>query len=739
MARRGRQGDRIEPSFGTARGGMDLRASPEDRPWQRYAEAATAPKQPKPARSRRRDEDEEEAPRPSRRRTGGGDHNRDDKPRRARRRGLFGTLVIWGATLSIWGLIAVAGIVAWYAAHLPPTHTLEVPPRPPNIAILAADGTELANRGDMGGAAIQLKSLPKHVSQALIAIEDRRFYSHFGIDVIGFGRAIVTNLTNRGVSQGGSTLTQQLAKNLFLNPDRTLGRKVQEALLALWLEHNYSKDQILELYLNRVYFGAGAYGIEAAARRYYDKPATALTVQEAAVIAGLVKAPSRLAPTRNPEAAQARAQLVLAAMADQGYITEEQARLARSNPAHASRTIPGGSINYVADWVMDLIDDYVGKVETDLMVETTVLGPVQQAAEAALVDALTRGGQRYNVGQGAVVVLDRDGAVRALVGGRDYAQSQFNRAVAARRQPGSAFKPFVYLAALENGLTPDSVRSDSPISIAGWRPENYTRDYRGEVNLTTALASSLNTVAVRLGQEVGPRAVVRTAQRLGIGSALAPNLSIALGTSEVNVLELVGAYAPFANGGVGVVPHVITKIRTTSGRVLFERRPMTLGQVVEPRHVAMMNAMMNQTTVSGTARTVRLPGWIVAGKTGTSQDFRDAWFVGYTGRFIAGVWLGNDDGTPTRRLTGGGLPVDVWNRTMAEAHKGQSIVDLPGNWRSYDAPGRILPGETLDQPMTMSRVEPNGRRPQRPAGEAEDRSAVLRPEPGNGLLDRLFR
>lgn len=735
MARRRGQGDRIEPSFGTARGGMDLRAGPEDRPWVRVAQPANPAK---PARARRNDEAEEaDAARSRRRRDPRRD--RDEVPRRRKRRGFFGRLVIWGVTLSIWGLIAVAGIIAWYAAHLPPTHTLEVPPRPPNIAILAADGTELANRGDTGGAAVQLKSLPKHVSEALIAIEDRRFYSHFGIDIIGFGRAIVTNVTNRGMQQGGSTLSQQLAKNLFLTPDRTLGRKVQEALLALWLEHNYSKEQILELYLNRVYFGAGAYGIEAAARRYYDKPATALTLQEAAVIAGLVKAPSRLAPTRNPEAAQARAQLVLAAMADQGYITEQQARAARSNPAQASRTIPGGSINYVADWVMDLIDDYVGKVETDLMVETTIVGPVQQAAEAALVDALARGGQRYGVGQGAVVVLDRDGAVRALVGGRDYAQSQFNRAVAARRQPGSAFKPFVYLGALERGMTPDTVRSDSPVSIAGWRPENYTRDYRGDVSLTTALASSLNTVAVRLGQEVGPRTVVRTAQRLGIGSALAANPSIALGTSEVNLLELTGAYAPFANGGTGIVPHVITRIRTTSGRVLFERRPMNNGQVVEPRYVAMMNAMMNQTTVSGTARTVRLPGWIVAGKTGTSQEFRDSWFVGYTGRFVAGVWLGNDDGTPTRRLTGGGLPVDVWNRVMAEAHRGQSIVDLPGNWRSYDAPGRILPGDALDQPMTMSRVEPGGQRRPPRTPEVEDRSAVVRPQPGTGFFDRLFR
>ncbi|MCA0317326.1 MAG: PBP1A family penicillin-binding protein [Proteobacteria bacterium] len=732
--RRGRN-ERIEPSFGTARGGMDLRAGPDDRPSVRIAEPERAA--PKPRRVER--QPEVEVAKAGRRR--GSKRERDERPRRRKRRGILGTLFIWGLTASIWAGIIVAGVIAWYAAHLPPTHSLQVPPRPPNIAIVAADGAELANRGDTGGAAIQIRSLPRHVSQALIAIEDRRFYSHFGLDVVGLGRAVFTNLTRRGMHQGGSTLSQQLAKNLFLTPDRTLGRKVQEALLALWLEHNYSKDQILELYLNRVYFGAGAYGIEAAARRYYDKPATALTLQESAVIAGLVKAPSRLAPTRNPQEAQERAKLVLAAMTEQGYITEAQARAARDNPAVASRAVPGGSINYVADWVMDLIDDYVGKVETDLVVETTIVGPVQQAAESALVETLARGGQRYGVAQGAVVVLDTDGAVRALVGGRDYSQSQFNRATAARRQPGSAFKPFVYLAALERGLTPDTMRSDAPVQIAGWRPENYTRDYRGDVSLTTALASSLNTVAVRLGQEVGPRSVVRTAQKLGVGSALAANPSISLGTSEVNLLELVGAYAPFANGGIGVIPHLITKIRTTNGRVLFQRRPMNNGQVVEPRHVAMMNAMMNQTTVSGTARTVRLPGWIVAGKTGTSQEFRDAWFVGYTGRFVAGVWLGNDDGTPTRRLTGGGLPVEVWNRAMAEAHRGQQVVDLPGNWRSFDAPGRILPGEGLDQPMTMSRIEQQ-RAPQRTAqrpGGTENPGDVVRPPAGNGFFERLFR
>ncbi|MBN8939427.1 MAG: PBP1A family penicillin-binding protein [Rhizobiales bacterium] len=734
---RGRGGnDRIEPSFGTARGGMDLRAMPEDRPSVRVVSPQKPQKRrPDPA------EIQEPEPRPMPRKQPKRRASKDEPPpKRRKRRGIFGRLMIWGLTASVWGLIICAGVVAWYAARLPPTHTLEVPRRPPNIAIVAADGTELANRGDTGGAAVQLKSLPRHVPQALISIEDRRFYSHFGLDMIGLARAIVTNITNRGVSQGGSTLSQQLAKNLFLTPDRTMGRKIQEAILALWLETNYSKDQILELYLNRVYFGAGAYGIEAAARRYYDKPTTALTLQEAATIAGLVKAPSRLAPTRNPEAAEARAQLVLMAMAEQGYITEAQAKAAIANPAETSRTAASGSINYVADWVMDLLDDYVGKVETDLVVETTIVAPLQVAAETALNEVLARSGSRYDVRQGAVVVLDTDGAVRALVGGRDYAQSQFNRAVAARRQPGSAFKAFVYLTALERGLTPDTIRPDAPVAIAGWRPENYTRDYRGDVTLTTALSASLNTVAVRLTNEVGPRAVVRTAQKLGIGSPLQANPSIALGTSEVTLLELTGAYVPFANGGNGVMPHVITRIRTTNGRVLFRRTPVNPGRVIEPQQSAMMNAMMHETTVSGSARSLRLPGWTAAGKTGTSQDFRDAWFLGYTGRYVAGVWLGNDDGQPTKRLSGGSLPVEIWNRVMAEAHRGQQVVDLPGNWRAFGVPSRGLPGgEVIDQPMIMSRTDQGPRRVAGRPGEPDNRGDVIRPQPGAGFFDRFFR
>src|SRR5438552_6874841 len=337
-----------------------------------------------------------------------------------------------------------------------------------------------------------------------------------------------------------------------------------------------------------------------------------------------------------------------------------------------------GSINYVADCVMDVLNDVVGRVEQDIVVETTIDPALQANAEKGLLDELTPKGAKFDVEQGAMVVMTPQGAVRALVGGKNYAESQFNRAVAAKRQPGSAFKPFVYLTALERGLTPETVREDKPIDGKGWKPENYSHEYFGPVSLTKALALSLNTVSVRLTLEVGPQAVVRTAHRLGISSKLEPNASIALGTSEVSVMELVSSYVPFANGGIAVAPHVIDKVRTAGGKLIYRAHNPGLGRVIDERTAAMMNQMMQETLNSGTARKADLGGFPAAGKTGTSQDYRDAWFIGYTGHLIAGVWLGNDDNTPTKKLTGGGMPVDIWSRFMKAAHQGLPMADLPG-------------------------------------------------------------
>ncbi len=608
------------------------------------------------------------------------------KPQKQKRRrsgSLLGAMVYWALTLGVWGAVGGGALAVYYGAQLPPIDQLSVPKRPPNIAILGADGELLANRGDTGGAAIRIADLPAYLPKAFIAIEDRRFYSHWGVDPQGIGRALMRNVAGRGGMQGGSTLTQQLAKNLFLTQERTISRKIQEAILALWLEHKYTKDQILELYLNRVYFGSGAYGVEAASERYFGHSAKTATLSEAAALAGLMKAPSKLALDRNPQGATERAAQVLTAMAQEGFVTDGAAKAALANPALARKEAGAGSVNYAADYVMDALDDTIGAIDQDIVVTTTIDPRLQTVAEGALKEELDRKGGKFGVSQGAIVSMDPTGAIRALVGGRDYSESQFNRAVSAKRQPGSAFKPFVYLAGVEHGLTPETVREDGPLNIKGWTPENYSHEYFGPVTLTKALSLSLNTVAVRVGMEVGPKTVATTARRLGVQSELQANASLALGTSEVTPLELVAAYAPFANGGSRVQPYVIARVKSAAGKTLYQRKAPPSARVVDPEYVAMMNVMMQETLLTGTARKAELPGWQAAGKTGTSQDFRDAWFIGYTARLVTGVWLGNDDSSPTKKASGGNLPVEIWSRYMSIAHRGLQVAGLPsGNWRA---------------------------------------------------------
>jgi penicillin-binding protein 1A len=691
---------RKEPRFGFSGSLWDLRLSHDDR----VGPADDEPRAPPPVSKRKSDEGE----RPMAR---GKSRRKRKKSRSAR--SLFGNLFYWSAVLGLWAVIGAIGVIIWVGAHLPPIQSLEVPKRPPTIHIAGVDGSILATRGEMAGTNVALKELPAHLPKAFIAIEDRRFYSHMGIDPMGIVRAAAANVMHRGVSQGGSTLTQQLAKNIFLTQERTIMRKLQEAELALWLEHKYSKNEILELYLNRVYFGSGAYGVEAAAQKYFGKSARKVTLAEAAMLAGLVKSPSRLAPNRNPEGAERRAQTVLSAMAEAGFITEAQAKATIDHPAYAVKPASAGTINYVADWIIEVLDDLVGQVEQNIVVETSIDPKLQSAAEAAVIDELAAKSVKFNVTQGALVAMTPRGAVRAMVGGRNYADSQFNRAVTAKRQPGSAFKPFVFLTAIEYGLTPDTVRQDAPINVKGWTPENYTKEYFGPVTLTQALAMSLNTVSVRLGLEVGARSVVRTAHRLGISSKLEANASIAL--------ELTGAYAPFANGGRSATPHVIERIRTSDGsKTLYKRPPELFGQVVDARSVAMMNAMMQETLLSGTARKAEIPGWRAAGKTGTSQDFRDAWFVGYTANLVTGVWLGNDDNSPTRKATGSGLPVEVWTRFMRAAHQGVPVAALPGGggFLSNLATARSGQPQHASPPAPVNARTAQAQSSQRPAAES---------------------
>jgi penicillin-binding protein 1A len=717
-------GGRREPQFGLAASLAELRLSPQDR---------VSDTDEKPKKSKRNTDDNDEAPRARKPRA-----SRSSKRKsKGRTRSTLGGLIYWGAVLGLWAVIALVGVTVYVGAHLPAIQALEIPKRPPTIQIVGFDGSVLATRGEMAGANVALKDLPPYLPKAFIAIEDRRFYSHYGVDPLGILRAAVTNILHRGVSQGGSTLTQQLAKNLFLTQERTLQRKLQEVELALWLERKHSKAEILELYLNRVYFGSGAYGVEAAAQRYFGKSAKNVTIAEAAMLAGLVKSPTRLAPNRNPEGAEKRAQTVLTAMADAKFITEEQAQASIGHPSYNVKAAGAGTVNYVADWIGEVLDDLVGPIEQNIVVETSIDPKLQAVAEAAVIDELAAKSIKFNVSQGALVAMTPEGAVRAMVGGRNYAESQFNRAVTAKRQPGSAFKPFVYLTAIEAGLTPETIRQDAPLDVKGWKPENYSHEYFGAVTLTQALAMSLNTVAVRLGLEVGAKNVVRTAHRLGISSKLDANASIALGTSEVSLTELVGAYAPFANGGLGISPHVVTKIRTAEGKVLYDRPADQLGQVIEPRNVAAMNTMMQETLLSGTAHKAELPGWMAAGKTGTSQDFRDAWFIGYTANLVTGVWLGNDDNSPTKKATGGGLPVEIWTRFMKAAHQGVPIAALPGSQQSGLFSSFVQASATQTSPAAG-----NTPLPASGAARPAPTRASVRPEAASGLdgwlTDRLF-
>jgi penicillin-binding protein 1A len=542
------------------------------------------------------------------------------------------------------------------------------------------DGRLIGNRGDTGGESVRIEQLPDYVPNAVIAIEDRRFRYHYGVDPVGLVRAAARNVFAGDVVEGGSTLTQQLAKNMFLTPERSLKRKVQEVVLALWLETKYSKDEILEMYLNRVYFGAGAYGIDAAARRYFDREAHELTLPQAAMLAGVLPAPSYYSPTRNPEAARRRAALVLAAMAEEGFVTSAEAGQAREHPAEAASLHMSRSENYIADWVMDVLPEHLGLVERDVVVETTVDLTLQSMAERALVEGLDAKGEEYGVSEGAMVVLDGTGAVRAMVGGRSYAESQFNRAVDARRQPGSSFKPFVYLSAIEQlGYRPDTIMIDEPVTFGEWSPQNSNGKYRGPVTLKEALAFSINSVAAQLAYQVGAEAVVQTAKRMGINSPLGANPSIALGTSEVTLLELTGAYVPFANGGYAVAPFVIQRIRTADGSLLFDRTESGLGRVASLESVALMNDMLQATVEMGTGTRAALSGWPAGGKTGTSQNFRDAWFLGYTANLTAGVWVGNDSDAPTKHASGANLPAMIWSGFMTEAHQGVPVAQLPGS------------------------------------------------------------
>ncbi|WP_232314836.1 transglycosylase domain-containing protein [Oceanibaculum pacificum] len=527
-----------------------------------------------------------------------------------------------------------------------------------------------ATSGQLHGEPLTIREMPAHLPRAVLAIEDRRFYHHFGVDPWGLARAAVTNLLTGRVVQGGSTITQQLAKNLFLTPERSFDRKAKELLLALWLERKFSKDEILAIYLNRVYFGAGTYGVDAAAWRYFGHSAREVTIYQAAMLAGLLKAPSRLSPARDRKPADARARQVLASMVDAGFVDSAKAAgAAKQGTALALGAGGNTGSRYFADWVLDQVAGYVGYIGKDLIVATTLEPGLQRLAEQEVTAILTREGKARNVAQASLVALDLDGGIRAMVGGRDYVDSQFNRATQALRQPGSAFKTFVYLAALQDGWKPTDVIEDAPVTVRNWSPVNIDGKYRGSISLAQALAHSSNVATVRLSEQIGRNRVIETARRVGLSSTLENHPSLPLGVDEVTLLELTGGYGAIANGGQGVLPYGIREIRESNGAVLYRHGHSGIGPVMSPQEAAQITDMLSRVIEEGTGRAAKLTR-PAAGKTGTSQDFRDAWFIGFTSDLVTGVWLGNDDGKPMTKVTGGALPAQLWRGFMERSHQG---------------------------------------------------------------------
>lgn len=588
------------------------------------------------------------------------------RPSRPARRPLGLRLLKLGVLAAIWGSLAFAAVLLFFTWDMPRADSALAQQRRPSVTLQMSDGGLLATQGDLFGETLRLRDMPAHLPAALLAIEDRRFREHWGLDPVGIARALYRNLAEGDVVQGGSTLTQQLAKNLFLSAERSFRRKVQEALLALWLENRFTKDQLLEIYLNRVYLGAGAWGVDAAARVYFGTSARRLTLWQSAILAGLPQAPSRHNPRSNPDGAMARARDVLRAMAETGAITPAQRDAAIEEMRIPPR--PSRQGGWFADWIFEDVPTKFPD-SRDLVIRTTLDRRWQEAVEARLAALLEREGAAARVAQGAVVVLDANtGAVRAMAGGRDFRRSPFNRATDARRQPGSTFKAFAYLAALERGASPHDTVSDGPVS-GRWSPSNGNWRTRGAVTLEEGFAHSVNTAAVRvMGMGGGPRAVAEAAGRLGVEGRFGRDASVVLGTAEATLLDMTAAYAALANGGRRVTPYGMARIEGVN--LAMPPTP----QVIEPEVAARMRGMLQAVTRTGTGRAAAVPGIPTGGKTGTTQDYRDAWFIGFAqmpggGLVAIGVWMGNDDNQGMEEVKGGTLPARLF-REVVEAARG---------------------------------------------------------------------
>lgn len=602
--------------------------------------------------------------------------------REARRRRFRPLLWLKRGTQGLAALVVIA-LIGWtvvfysYAPSLPEARELWQNPPQPGLTFLASDGEVLARRGVFQARIVTLDEISPYLIDAVLATEDRRFYRHFGVDLRGTARAFFANLRAGSVVQGGSTITQQLAKNLFLTHERSYDRKLQELILAIWLETRLTKDDILTLYLNRVYFGGGAYGVEAAAQRYFGRSAAELSLAESALIAGLLKAPSRLNPVANLDAAHGRARIVLEAMVADGRISRAQAQAAARDPALPVRYGEAGIAGWFLDWAARDLPEGWEERGTNLVVETTLDRALQSLAMDVVRRTLDGPGREANVGQAAVVILDREGRVRAMVGGSGYREAPFNRAADARRQPGSAFKHVIYLAALQDRWRPQMRVVDGPINVGGYRPTNYDNAFQGEMTLADAFARSRNTVPVLLLEDIGRQRVISTARLLGIQSPLPADASLALGTGETSLLQLTGSYMPFINGGRFQPPFGLVRVTTDSGRLLAEHRSDLGAPFLDAAVVRQMQSLFEAVVSRGTGRAADPGDRWVGGKTGTSQGWRDAWFIGFSHDLVIGIWAGNDDNTPMQRVTGGGLPARMFAEIMRQTPAPASSVPLP--------------------------------------------------------------
>ena len=632
---------------------------------------------------------------------GGGDYDDydDDRPRKKRkpkrekkvkaksskretkwkrRRRILANLI----AISSVGLMLAFFIMVYYAYDLPDVDKLAQDKEKPSIVILDSTGQFLASYGDVYTEYVKYNEIPKTLVDAVVATEDRRFFEHWGVDIRGLLRAVFVNIAKGRLAQGGSTVTQQLAKNVFLKPDRNLKRKIQEAMLAVWIERRYSKKQIMEMYLNRVYLGGGVYGIDAASRKYFNKPAKHMNLFESAMIAGMLKAPTSYSPQNNTKASIARTEQVLLNMVDDEKITQKQMNKAYRQGAEIKFSQPRDSDKYFTDYVVDLIPEFIGKTPEKIIVKTTLKPEYQKMAEDAIAKNMLEYGDSMHASQAAMISMSPNGAIRALIGGVDYSMSQFNRAVQAKRQPGSSFKLFVYLAGLQSGMTPETIVEDSPIHIGKWQPSNFDNQYHGEVSMKTAFTHSYNAATVNIAEITGRENVIQMARRLGIKSALTPTPSVSLGASETSLVEMTGAYAGIANRGVFSEPYAIELIKTPKGQVLYEHYNSAI-QAVDESVVEQMNELLMSVVNFGTGKAAAI-GRPAGGKTGTSQDFHDAWFIGFTPQVVTGVWVGNDDNSPMKKVTGGSIPAHIWKDYMLGAMSDLPVENIPTSGGGYE-------------------------------------------------------